>query len=85
VQEQKNIKERRPGGSGPRHAAVNPLQKMGDYLSHNSLSSLLSCPPGSVVTESLEGPGEQEVGGEAVHAREDEVANQVDNTLSFCL
>jgi hypothetical protein len=47
------------------------------------MSSLLSFLPSSVITESLKDLSEQKVGGEAVHAREDEVANQVDNMLSF--
>jgi hypothetical protein len=74
-----------PRGSGPGYATVDPLQKLGDYLCHSGLSSLLSCPPDNIISESLKDPGKREVGGEAMHSREDEVANQVDNALSFCL
>jgi hypothetical protein len=76
------IKER-PRRSIPRHAAVNLMQ--GDFLGNRGLGSLLICPPGSIVLESLEDLGETEVWGEAMHSRKDEVANQVDNALSFRL
>jgi hypothetical protein len=78
-------KKGRHGGSGPGHTAVDPLQKLGDYSGHTGLGSLLGRPPGSIVPESFEDPGEREVGSEAVHSPEDEVANQVDNTLSLHL
>jgi hypothetical protein len=61
-------------GLGPQ-AAVDLLQKLGDYLGHYGLGSLFSCPPGSIVAKYLKDLGKREVGSETLHARKDEVAN----------